>query len=190
MNQTFTIQKIQSAFLLDNLSILTFIMVAIIGTVVIRFSKNYLDGEKSKTKFLQNLVLTLGSISLFLISGDLIILWIAWVSTSLFLHQLLIHYPDRPKAQAAAKNKYILARIGDGLLLIAFYMLNEEFHTTNIKEILASLEITTKYSIRLEISGLLLVLAAIVKSAQIPFQGWLLDVMEAPTPVSALLHAG
>lgn len=190
MNQTFTIQKIQSAFLLDNLSILTFIMVAIIGTVVIRFSKNYLDGEKSKTKFLQNLVLTLSSISLFLISGDLIILWIAWVSTSLFLHQLLIHYPDRPKAQAAAKNKYILARIGDGLLLIAFYMLNEEFHTTNIKEILASLEITTKYSIRLEISGLLLVLAAIVKSAQIPFQGWLLDVMEAPTPVSALLHAG
>lgn len=185
-----TLTRLQTLFIVDNLSLLVFLMVAIIGWSILQFSKNYLDGEQNKVRFIKNIFFTLSSISLLIFSGNLILLWLSWVATSLFLHQLLIHYPERPKAQLAAKKKFILARIGDLFLMISFHLIYNELGTIQIKEIITTLENMNDYSIRLEISGILLVLAAILKSAQIPFQGWLLEVMEAPTPVSALLHAG
>jgi NAD(P)H-quinone oxidoreductase subunit 5 len=114
---------------------------------------------------------------------------VAWIVTSVFLHQLLLHYPDRVAAQRAARKKWITARLGDAALLLAVVLMYGQFGTGDIAEILAAARLGEGQFAAPVIAAALAV-AAILKSAQFPMHGWLTEVMETPTPVSALLHAG
>ncbi|MBR9860762.1 NADH/ubiquinone/plastoquinone (complex i) [bacterium] len=177
-------------FRLDTLNLLMYCVVSIIALVVLKFSGNYMSGDPRKNVFLGRLSITVALVFLFLLSNNLLIMLLAWVSISLSLHKLLVFYPERVKAQLAAGKKFIVARIGDVTLISAFILIYTEFNTGNISEILMSLNSGAQASIGLEVAMVLLVLTAVLKSAQLPFHGWLIDVMESPTPISALLHAG
>jgi NAD(P)H-quinone oxidoreductase subunit 5 len=178
---------------LDSVSIVMFSMIAIISFIVIRFSLNYLDGDARQGAFIGRLAAAIAAVQLLVLSGNLGLLFIAWVFTSMSLHRLLIFYHERPGAIISARKKFIVARLGDTLLFSAIAIMYAQFGTGNLEIIFQSI----KNSIALgtfipgiEIAAILFASAALLKSAQFPFHGWLIEVMETPTPVSALLHAG
>lgn len=175
---------------LDALSTVMLGMIALLGFIIIKFSVNYLDGEQRQGAFIGRLAATIASVQLLVLSGNLAILLVSWVLTSISLHRLLVFYSGRPIAQLAAKKKFILARIGDACLFIAVAVLYKHFGTGNIEIIFNTIEGGSFNSSVLEIAAVFLASAAMFKSAQFPTHGWLIEVMETPTPVSALLHAG
>jgi len=178
---------------LDSISILMFSMIAIIGLIVVRYSLNYLDGDDRQGAFIGRLAATIASVQLFVLSGNLGILFLSWVLTSMSLHRLLIFYKERPGAIVAARKKFIVARLGDACLLAVVLLLYNQFETGNLEDIFTALKnaIATGQNMEgIELAALLLAAAALLKSAQFPLHGWLIEVMETPTPVSALLHAG
>lgn len=178
---------------LDALSSIMFSMISIIGFIVVKFTQNYLDGDDNQGKFIGRLSATIASVQLLVISGNLGLLFLTWVITSISLHRLLVFYKDRPGGFIAARKKSMFARLGDMSLLGAVFMLYSEFGTGNLEVIFQGISAAVSagtVSSSVEIAALLFALSALLKSAQFPTHGWLIEVMETPTPVSALLHAG
>jgi NAD(P)H-quinone oxidoreductase subunit 5 len=174
---------------LDAVSVVMLLLVAFIGWVVLRYAATYLDGEARQGTFTGWLCMTLAAVFLLVLSGNLVQLVLAWVATSLFLHRLLLFYPDRIAARRAAAKKFVTARIGDAALVAAAVMLTLAYGTTDIAAILGAARGGSGGGLAVGAAGFLAA-AALLKSAQFPTHGWLTEVMEAPTPVSALLHAG
>jgi NAD(P)H-quinone oxidoreductase subunit 5 len=178
---------------LDALSIVMCWLVTFLGVLLIQFSRNYLDGDVRQSIFFSRLYLTMAAVLFLVLSGNLWQLVIAWFGTSIALHQLLVFYADRPKAVTAARKKFIVARFSDLCLIIACILIAQAFNTTDLSAIHAAASQALADDIvpgGVGIAAILLVIAAALKSAMFPFHGWLLEVMETPTPVSALLHAG
>ncbi|OZB84489.1 MAG: NADH-quinone oxidoreductase subunit L, partial [Halothiobacillus sp. 13-55-253] len=96
----------------------------------------------------------------------------------------------RPRAIMATHKKSIFSRTADALLLAATVLIGHQVGSLEFSQISAYVHAQDQLSIALHVAAWLIVLAAILKSAQFPFHGWLIQVMEAPTPVSALMHAG
>lgn len=174
---------------LDAVSSVMFLLVSFIGWVVMRYTATYLDGEARQGAFTGWLSLTLAAVLVLVLSGNLVQLVLAWIATSLFLHRLLLFYPDRIAARRAAAKKFVTARLGDVALIIAAVLLTLAYGTSEIAPILSAARAGTGGNLAIAAAGLLAI-SAVLKSAQFPMHGWLTEVMEAPTPVSALLHAG
>lgn len=174
---------------LDVVSAVMLLVVTFIGWVVVRYAGTYLDGESRQGPFTGWLCLTLAAVILLVTAGNVAQLLLAWVATSLTLHQLLLFYADRPGARRAARKKFVTARLGDVALLGAVALLATAYDTTDIATILAAARAGQGGGLTVAAAGLLAI-AASLKSAQFPTHGWLTEVMETPTPVSALLHAG
>ena len=179
----------------DTLSAIVLVLVAFLLAVVTRFSINYLAGDPAQGRFTKWLSLTGGSVLLLVISGNLLQFALAWVATSLSLHQLLVFYPHRPGAVLAARKKFLISRLGDLGLLAVLVLVHREFHTWRFSELFAAAgQIRTAHGAgmgsAIGLIAILLVAVAMMKSAQFPFHSWLPDTMETPTPVSALMHAG
>ncbi|HJL33359.1 MAG TPA: proton-conducting transporter membrane subunit, partial [Polyangiaceae bacterium LLY-WYZ-15_(1-7)] len=174
---------------LDPLAVVMLGMVALLAVVIFRFSATYLEGDPRHGAFLGRLAATVASVSLLVVAGNLGLFFLAWVATSLTLHRLLLFYPERRGARIAARKKFLVARLGDLALLGAFALLVERFGTG---ELGALFEAAAGAAPGPALTGatLLIAFAALLKSAQFPTHGWLLEVVETPTPVSALLHAG
>lgn len=178
---------------LDAISATMLVLVTFIGWVVTRYAATYLDGEDRQGPFTGWLCLTLAAVLMLVTAGNLLQLVLAWIATSLFLHKLLLFYPGRVAAQRAARKKFITARLGDAALAAAAALLAIAYGTADIGAILNAARAghDAGQSGGLTVaSASLLALAAALKSAQFPTHGWLTEVMETPTPVSALLHAG
>ncbi|SDY95497.1 NAD(P)H-quinone oxidoreductase subunit 5 [Jannaschia faecimaris] len=173
----------------DVVSTVMVLLVCFIGWVVVRFARTYLDGEARQTDFSIWLLGTLAAVALLVQSGNILQFVGAWVATSLCLHRLLLFYPGRVVAQRAAYKKFVTARIGDAALILATILLIATYGTTQISQMLAAARLGEGGGLAVG-GAALLALAAVLKSAQFPTHGWLTEVMEAPTPVSALLHAG
>jgi NAD(P)H-quinone oxidoreductase subunit 5 len=172
---------------LDVVSATMLLLVTFVGWVVARFSVTYLDGEARQGRFMAWLCFTLASVLTIVVAGNLVILVAAWSLTSLGLTRLLLFYPDRPAAQRVARKKFVIARLSDGALIIAALLLVTQYGTGDIAAINAAARGSGG---AMTGAAALLAVAALLKSAQFPVHGWLTEVMEAPTPVSALLHAG
>ncbi len=175
----------------NSVTAIMLLLVSFVGAVVTRYSRNYLDGDANQGRFHKWLALTLAAILTLIASGNLLMFALAWIATSLCLHQLLMFYRERPAAVLAAHKKFIASRISDLSLLMAIALIDSSLHTLQFEEmfkLMAAME--GPLPVTLEIAAMLIVLSAALKSAQFPFHGWLIQVMEAPTPVSALLHAG
>ncbi|MCR9074004.1 MAG: oxidoreductase [Alphaproteobacteria bacterium] len=177
---------------LDALSAVMLVLVTFLGTIIVGFSRNYLDGDERQGLFIAWLCLTLAAVALLVIAGNLFILVGAWIATSLALHRLLTFYRGRRLAMAAAGKKFITARAGDVCLITAAILLYLAFGSADMGVILDTAERigAGEAGGLVTWAGFLIAFAAILKSAQFPTHGWLLEVMETPTPVSALLHAG
>ena len=175
---------------LDALSALMLALTTFLGWVIVRYSRNYLAGDPGQSRYLAWLCLTLAAVWLLVVLNNLLLLCLAWTATSLALHQLLTFYRDRPAAIVAAHKKFLISRAADLLTLTGALLVFLSLDTLHIDRITQLLADGHPVDTGLQLAAMLFVLSAILKCAQLPFHGWLLQVMEAPTPVSALLHAG
>ncbi len=175
----------------DQVSITMALLVTFIGWIVMRYSRTYLVGEAREGLFHGQMLINLAAVLVFVQAASLPIMLLASIAIGLGLRRLLLFYPDRPEAQRAATKFSLVWHAGDAALLTATALLMLHFGTGNL------LELTSIASVEDAGLGLaggfavgLIVLAALLKTAAFPLHGWLTEVMEAPTPVSALLHAG
>ena len=176
----------------DSLSAVMMLLITTVGLVIARFSIRALDGEPGQGRFFTWLAFTIGAVLAVVVARNLLMLTAAWMLTSLGLHMLLLQYPDRPWALWAARKKFLISRLGDAFLLAALGLTFATFGTADYADLFAQADAQRAAGggWAAGLIGLLLVLGAMTKSAQVPFHSWLPDTMEAPTPVSALMHAG
>ena len=165
-------------------------LISFIGVVILQYSRRYLDGDSGQSRYVRWFLAILAAVSLLVTANHLALLWLAWFATSLALHQLLTFYDDRPPALIAAHKKFITSRIADICLLIGFTLLASAADSAELDQIFARIASAETLWPGAGLAAILLAAAAALKCAQLPFHGWLIQVMEAPTPVSALLHAG
>src|SRR6056297_1583168 len=174
---------------IDAVSVTMLMLVSFIGWVVMRFAVTYTDGEKTQTRFLGWLSLGLASVLLLVTAGNLIQLILGWGAVGLCVNRLLLTYPERAAAQRAARKKALCSAASDAGLIAGAFALAAAYGTADIATILDAARAGEGGGAAL-LAAALLAISALFKSAQIPTHGWLTEVMEAPTPVSALLHAG
>ncbi|MFO0679800.1 MAG: NADH-quinone oxidoreductase subunit L [Polyangiaceae bacterium] len=167
-----------------------FVLVTGIGLVVARYSTRYLDGDPGLPGYARALLLTLGSVGVLVLSDDLLVASLAWVATSFALQPLLTHFPERPSAVVAAHKKFLVARASEVFLATTLVLVGTSVGSFRYERIVAWVHERPTLPPAMQVAAVCLVVVVALRTAQLPFHGWLLQVMEAPTPVSALLHAG
>nr|YP_010692912.1 NADH dehydrogenase subunit 5 [Anastrepha ludens]WCB98015.1 NADH dehydrogenase subunit 5 [Anastrepha ludens]WCB98028.1 NADH dehydrogenase subunit 5 [Anastrepha ludens] len=175
--------SIVMTFLFDWMSLLFMSFVLLISSLVIYYSKEYMGGDVNINRFIMLVLMFVLSMMLLIISPNLISILLGWDGLGLVSYCLVIYFQN-VKSYNAGMLTALSNRIGDVAFLLAIaWMLN--YGSWNY---IFYLE-TMKNSIEMEIIGGLIMLAAMTKSAQIPFSSWLPAAMAAPTPVSALVHS-
>jgi len=165
------------------------VLVQLLGSVIGGFSARYLEGEPGQRRYLAALAAVLAAVHLLLMADHWAILIVAWILVGVAMQYLLCFYSDRPFALLAAHKKRIADRAADVLLIGAAILAWRETGSGSLSDLWAYVG-PEGASTTLHISAACLVLAVILRTALLPVHGWLIQVMEAPTPVSALLHAG
>jgi NAD(P)H-quinone oxidoreductase subunit 5 len=166
------------------------ILIAFLGWVIGDYSRRYLRGEAGQSRFTLSFLATLAAVSAVAVSTNLGILIIAWAASSAGLHHLLTFYRERPAAIIVAHKKFLTSRLAEGLLVIAAILLYRQWGTLDISAIATHAQAGIGLPRAAGAAAVLICAAVLLKCAQLPLHGWLIQVMEAPTPVSALLHAG
>lgn len=166
----------------DPLAKIMMLFILVIGFFIYRYAQNYLESDQTRTRFLSQFILVLCSVLLLALSANLLTAFIAWQLIGINLYLLLNHYHYDPAANRAAKKKFIINRIGDCCFLLAIVLAYHSHSAATFSSIKTSTYATSICS--------LLAVSVLTKCAQFPFHIWLLDTMETPTPVSALMHAG
>jgi len=177
------------ALRISTLGLTLAVLVQLLGTVIGSFSARYLRGEADQRRYIVALAAVLASVHLLLLADHWLLLIAAWAAVGMALQQLLCFYADRPFARLAAHKKRIADRAADALLLLAAATAWSAVGTGSLSAMWAHID-REGMSLALQVSATLLVLAVVLRTALFPVHGWLIQVMEAPTPVSALLHAG
>jgi NAD(P)H-quinone oxidoreductase subunit 5 len=165
------------------------VLVQVLGTVIGGFSARYLQGEAGQVRCVAALGGVLAAVHLLLLAEHWLVLIVAWAAVGVVLQRLLCFYPERPFALLAAHKKRLADRLADLLLLAAAALAWHDVGSGALPDLWRHLEAGPP-SAALQASALCLALAVVLRTALLPVHGWLMQVMEAPTPVSALLHAG
>lgn len=165
------------------------VMVQFLGTVIGLFSSRYLEGEPRQRQFITALAGVLAAVHGLLLADHWLVLIAAWAAIGIALERLLCFYPERPFALLAAFKKRLADRVADGLLILAAALAWVEVGSGSLSA-LKNMVALEPASAALHASAVCLAMAVILRTALLPVHGWLIQVMEAPTPVSALLHAG
>ncbi|MEQ8305417.1 MAG: proton-conducting transporter membrane subunit [Hoeflea sp.] len=173
----------------DLVSITLAVLVSFIGWIVMRYSRTYLDGEAREGAFHGLMLSTLAAVLIFVQSGSLLVLVGATCAVGISLRRLLLFYRERAEARRASIKFGLVWHGGDVALALAALLLMASFGTGNLDELSTSAQ-AGGLGLSGHVAVGFIVLAAILKTASFPLHGWLTEVMEAPTPVSALLHAG
>nr|YP_006883038.1 NADH dehydrogenase subunit 5 [Acleris fimbriana]ADU58121.1 NADH dehydrogenase subunit 5 [Acleris fimbriana] len=180
---SFNSNMITMSILLDWMSLLFMMFVSLISSVVIFYSKSYMNSEKNLNRFIILVLLFVFSMILLIISPNMISIFLGWDGLGLVSYCLVIYYQNI-KSYNAGMLTALSNRIGDVCILISIsWMLN--YGSWNY--IFYMDFMSNDYS--MSMVGLMIILAAMTKSAQIPFSSWLPAAMAAPTPVSALVHS-
>ncbi|MTW03464.1 NADH-quinone oxidoreductase subunit L [Pseudoduganella ginsengisoli] len=165
------------------------LLVQMLGAVIAAFSARYLQGERGQRRYVSALAGVLASVHVLLLADHWLVLIAAWSLVGAALQPLLCFYPDRPFALLAARKKLLADRAADGLLVSAALLAWSETGSGSLSALWAHVS-QHGMGTPLHVCAAVLALAVILRTAQLPAHGWLIQVMEAPTPVSALLHAG
>ena len=175
---------------LDGLSLLMLGMVTGVGFLIHIFASWYMRGEEDFARFFSYFNLFVASMLLLVLGDNLALLFLGWEGVGLCSYLLIGYYYQNPENGFAAIKAFTVTRIGDVFLLIALFLLYQQFGTLHIGTIVANAPQVLAGDHSLAIwTSLMLFLGAAGKSAQIPLQTWLADAMAGPTPVSALIHA-
>ncbi len=175
---------------LDVVSSAMLVLVSTLVLVVVRYSRTYLAGENELDRYTRSLLLTVAAVTVLVLSNHLALLMAAWFATSVCLHQLLTFYRARRQALIVAHKKFLLSRLADACFISSLVLVGTETGSLRIDVVNAFAQTRGSLPPSLHLATVLLVFGVLLKSAQLPFHGWMQQVMEAPTPVSALLHAG
>ncbi|GAA2291680.1 NADH-quinone oxidoreductase subunit L [Streptomyces kunmingensis] len=175
------------AFQLDQLSMTFVLLISGVGTLIHIYSIGYMEHDERRRRFFGYLNLFVAAMLLLVIADNYLLLYVGWEGVGLASYLLIGFWQHKPSAATAAKKAFLVNRVGDMGLSIAIMLMFTTFGTFAFKPVLDSVGDTSEG--KLTAIGLMLLLAACGKSAQVPLQSWLGDAMEGPTPVSALIHA-
>ncbi|MFD7102235.1 NADH-quinone oxidoreductase subunit L [Streptomyces celluloflavus] len=175
------------AFQLDQLSMTFVLLITGVGSLIHIYSIGYMEHDERRRRFFGYLNLFLAAMLLLVLADNYLLLYVGWEGVGLASYLLIGFWQHKPSAATAAKKAFLVNRVGDIGLSIAIMVMFTTFGTFAFGPVLAATGDTGEG--RLTAIGLMLLLAACGKSAQVPLQSWLGDAMEGPTPVSALIHA-
>jgi NADH-quinone oxidoreductase subunit L len=178
---------VDAGLLLDPLSMTFVLLITGVGSVIHLYSVGYMAGDPGRRRFFGFMNFFVAVMLLLVLGNNYLSLYVGWEGVGLASYLLIGYYTHRPSAATAAKKAFIVNRVGDVGLLIAIMLMFATFGSTSYAGVLAASADAHRGT--LTALGLLLLLGACGKSAQFPLQSWLLDAMEGPTPVSALIHA-
>ena len=179
--------KVNFALQLDQLSISFVLLITFVGTLIHIYSLGYMSHDENKRKFFAHLNLFVAAMLLLVLADNYLLLYVGWEGVGLASYLLIGFWQHKPTAAVAAKKAFVANRVGDFGLSLAIMTMFLVFGSVSFSDVNQGISGAPAWvSLTL---GLLLLLAACGKSAQFPLQSWLLDAMEGPTPVSALIHA-
>jgi NADH-quinone oxidoreductase subunit L len=178
---------VDMALLYDPLSALFLLLITGVGGIIHLYSVGYMAHDPRRRRFFGYLNLFVAAMLVLVLADNYLVLFLGWEGVGLASYLLIGFWQHKPSAAVAAKKAFVVNRVGDIGMALGVMLLFTTFGTTAFAEISAvAAEASDGVLTAL---GLLLLLAAAGKSAQVPLQSWLLDAMEGPTPVSALIHA-
>src|SRR5690349_7274077 len=172
---------------LDQLSICFVLLTTGVGSLIHIFAVGYMSHDPERRRFFGYMNLFVASMLLLVLADNYLVLYVGWEGVGLASYLLIGFWQFKPAAAVAAKKAFVANRVGDAGLSVAIMLMFAVFGSVTFAGVFgqagkASQGVVTAL-------GLLLLLGACGKSAQLPLQSWLLDAMEGPTPVSALIHA-
>ena len=173
--------------LLDPLSICFVLLITGVGSLIHIFAVGYMAKDPERRRFFGYMNLFLAAMLLLVLADNYLGLYAGWEGVGLASYLLIGFWQYKPAAATAAKKAFIANRVGDAGLSLAIMLMFATFGTVSFTGVFGAAGQASHGTITA--LGLLLLLGACGKSAQLPLQSWLLDAMEGPTPVSALIHA-
>jgi len=179
--------SITAGVFVDALSVLFTVLVAFFGLIIAIYSLGYMKEEEGLTRYYFFLLLFIGSMIGLVIADNFLQMFIFWEMVGLCSYALISFWYKRPESVRAGAKVFLMTRIGDVSLLAAIGLLYSQLGTFSFTETIANIgtiPVPTLTAIAFLALG-----GAIAKSAQLPLHTWLYSAMEAPTSVSALLHA-
>ncbi len=179
--------QVNMNLLVDQLSICFVLLITGVGSMIIIYSVGYMEHDRERRRFFGYMNLFLAAMLLLVLSDNYLGLYVGWEGVGLASYLLIGFWQFKNSAAVAAKKAFIVNRVGDAGLTLAIFLMFAEFGTVSFTGVFGS--VRSGGSGVATALGLLLLLGACGKSAQVPLQSWLLDAMEGPTPVSALIHA-
>ena len=179
--------KVNVGLQLDQLSISFALLITGVGSLIHIYSVGYMASDPERRRFFGYMNLFLAAMLLLVLADNYLLLYAGWEGVGLASYLLIGFWQFKPTAAVAAKKAFIANRVGDAGLSLAIMLMFTTFGTVSFSGVF--FHPGSAGSGVLSALGLLLLLGACGKSAQLPLQSWLLDAMEGPTPVSALIHA-
>ena len=180
------------AFYLDQLSLVMLLVVTGVGFLIHIYSVGYMSDDPSYYRFFTYLNLFMFFMLTLILANNYLMMFVGWEGVGLASYLLIGFWFTKDSAASAGKKAFIVNRIGDFGFLIGLFLIIQHFGSLNFTDVFAKVEplaAETSGAGLLTAIGILLMVGACGKSAQIPLYVWLPDAMEGPTPVSALIHA-
>ncbi|MDQ1485017.1 MAG: NADH-quinone oxidoreductase subunit [Actinomycetota bacterium] len=179
--------RAEANFLIDPLSICFVLLITGVGSLIHVYSVGYMEHDPDRRKFFAYLNLFVAAMLLLVLGDNFVALYVGWEGVGVASYLLIGFWAHKPSAATAAKKAFVVNRIGDVGLSVAIMLMFATFGSFTFTDVFAGAPKADHATITA--IGLLLLLGACGKSAQVPLQSWLGDAMEGPTPVSALIHA-
>ena len=173
--------------LIDQLSILFVLLITGVGSLIHIYSIGYMAHDPRRRRFFAYLNLFIAAMLLLVLADNYLVLFVGWEGVGLASYLLIGFWQHKHSAAYAAKKAFVVNRVGDLGMLLAIFSMLAMFGSSSFTDVNhGAANLTPLWA---TLIGFFLLLAACGKSAQVPLQSWLLDAMEGPTPVSALIHA-
>ncbi len=172
---------------IDQLSICFTLLITGVGSLILIYAVGYMAKDPDRRRFFGYMNLFIAAMLLLVLGDNYVALYIGWEGVGLASYLLIGFWFYNPAPPVAAKKAFIANRVGDAGLTLAIFLMFQQFGSVSFAGVFSGVHHASPGIVTA--IGLLLLLGACGKSAQLPLQSWLLDAMEGPTPVSALIHA-
>ncbi|MEJ7744657.1 MAG: NADH-quinone oxidoreductase subunit L [Nocardioidaceae bacterium] len=178
---------VQFGLLFDRLSGVFVLLITGVGSLIHIYSIGYMAHDERRRRFFAYLNLFIAAMLVLVLADDYLTVFLGWEGVGLASYLLIGFFQQKTTAAVAAKKAFVVNRVGDMGMALSIMLMFATFGTSSFVGVEGGMEqVSAGTATAL---GLLLLLGACGKSAQVPLQSWLLDAMEGPTPVSALIHA-